>query len=151
MKRALLTAAFGIWSLPQTVAGACVYLANRHCPHYRYHGAIVTIWNLRGKGMSLGPFIFTCPEKPDKPMCLAKADPQLLVHEYGHAIQSLILGPLYLPFIGLPSVVWANLPVLKRARQEKRLSYYSFYPERLANWLGERALGQPSPGQAIID
>ena len=151
MKRTFFTAVLGIWTLPQTVAGTCVYLAHQRCPHYRYHGTIVTVWNHHGKGMSMGPFIFTCPEKPEKPMSSAKADPRLLVHEYGHALQSLILGPLYLPFIGLPSVVWANLPALKRARREKRLSYYSFYPEKLANWLGEHALGRPSPGQAIID
>ena len=75
----------------------------------------------------------------------------LLVHEYGHTVQSLILGPFYLVVVGLPSVVWAKAPTLVKSRRRKHVSYYSFGPERFANWLGERVLKQPSMGQAFID
>ena len=138
-----------VWGLPQTLAGACVYLAHKSCPHFRYHGAIVTVWERYGKGLSLGPFIFACPRDPGNPD--AGPDERLVVHEYGHTVQSLIFGPLYLLVIGLPSLVWSNAPALKRSRSKNKTSYYSFYPERFANWLGERVLKRPSMGQAIID
>lgn len=58
---------------------------------------------------------------------------QLKAHEYGHCIQSLYLGWLYLLVIGIPSFLWANVfypPV------HRRCSYYSFYTERWADKLG---------------
>ena len=136
------------WGFPQTFAGACTFLAFRRCPHFRYRGAVVTVWDRWYKGLSLGPFVFVSPADSSNP---EQADARLLVHEYGHTVQSLILGPLYLPIIGLPSVVWANVPALKRQRHDRGASYYAFYPERFANWLGERILKKPSPGQAVID
>ena len=78
-------------------------------------------------------------------------DRRLLVHEYGHTIQSLMLGPLYLVVIGLPSALWLNTPSFVRKRRQGRTSYYAFYTERWANRLGERALGEPSVGLAFID
>ena len=47
--------------------------------------------------MSMGMFLF-----------LGDHDKHVLVHEYGHSIQSCILGPLYLPVIGIPSLIWAS-------------------------------------------
>lgn len=63
-----------------------------------------------------------------------------LMHEYGHTIQSIILGPLFLPVIGLPSLLWAWLPVFRKYRERWSVSYYSLYTERWANFLGERAV-----------
>ena len=56
-----------------------------------------------------------------------------LKHEYGHSIQSLYFGPLYLLIIGIPSLI-NNL----RARYDKRVydTYYSRYPEKWADRLG---------------
>lgn len=56
-----------------------------------------------------------------------------LKHEYGHSIQSLYFGPLYLLIIGIPSLM-NNL----RARYDKRVydTYYSRYPEKWADRLG---------------
>jgi hypothetical protein len=46
--------------------------------------------------ISLGMFIFTfTPHVSDR----------LVRHEYGHSIQSMVLGPLYLLMIGIPSMV----------------------------------------------
>ena len=96
--------------------------------------AVVTEW-AHDAGLSLGAFIFV-PEG-----CPA----ELVVHEYGHTAQSLLLGPLYLPVIGLPSLVWAELPTLRRYRARRGVSYYSFWPERWANRLGERVTGESAP------
>ena len=134
-----------VWGLPQTFAGLVTFviLALRGRPHFTHHGAMVTIWKTWA-GLSLGPFIFI-NEREDG------IDDGLLVHEYGHTIQSLILGPLYLLVIGLPSVIWLKTPALSRRRRERGVSYYTFYTERWANSLGEFALKRPSAGFTLID
>lgn len=146
-----------IWGFPQTLAGACVCAACAARPHFRYHGAIVTVWSLFA-GLSLGPFIFinAWPGEFDEQRCIEPlpgvfVDERLLVHEYGHTVQSLVLGPAYLLVIGLPSLAWMKAPRLARKRREAGMSYYSFYTERWANSLGERVLGRPSMGFARID
>ena len=55
------------------------------------------------------------------------------MHEYGHSIQSKILGPLYLLVIGLPSIIWAGL--FEKYRNKHKISYYSFFTEKWANKL----------------
>jgi len=141
MRDIAFIAAQAIWGFPQTALGCAVRLAHRHRPHFRYHGAIVTSWD-NAKGMSLGPFIFlNGPRSAAGRGDFAKTvDQDLLAHEYGHCIQSLILGPLYLPLVGIPSVLWSNLPRFERYRQNKRVSYYDFLPERSATRLGTRML-----------
>ena len=165
-----------VWGLPQTVAGAVSFFAYLKRPHFFYHGAIVTVWKSLA-GLSLGPFVFVnsrygpardiadrrsreaCaggnqaerPVPKSSPVELYGIDERLLVHEYGHTVQSLILGPLYLLVIGLPSLVWMKTARLGRWRRRSRISYYSLYTERWANWLGERVLKRPSMGMAHID
>ena len=143
-----------VWGFPQTLAGLAVFAAYRDRPHFPYHGAVVTLWGRPYRSMSLGPFLFVegdlegfkNPEAPDHEKLQ-----RILVHEYGHTVQSLMLGPLYLPLVGLPSVVWANAPRLKARRHRLASSYYAFWPERNANWFGEHVLKRPSMGQAVID
>jgi hypothetical protein len=60
-----------------------------------------------------------------------------LVHEYGHTVQSLLLGPLVLPVIAIPSVTWAFFKPLLKLRKEKRISYYWLFCEKWANYLGD--------------
>ena len=120
------------WGLPQTLIGAIVFLCTIGCPRECYHGAIVTHWN-RYDSLGMGMFLFLGK----------RADRQVLVHEYGHAVQSLILGPLFLPIMGFPSFAWAGLPWCRRLRKEKKISYYAFYPERNANRLGRLATNEP--------
>lgn len=143
MHTALYTIAQATWGFPQTLLGATTFLAHANRPHFRYHGAIVTTWKSR-KAVSLGLFIFL--KGPANPRTApAKVNEQLLAHEYGHTIQSLILGPLYLPVIGLPSVLWLNLPACRQYRKKNAVPYYTFYTERLANDLAQRFLGAPMP------
>ena len=42
-----------------------------------------------------------------------------------------------LPVIGIPSFIWCNLPACRKLRKEKGVSYYRFYPESNANFLGK--------------
>lgn len=52
----------------------------------------------------------------------------------GHRKQSMMLGPLYLIVIGLPSLVWAALH--SYVKRLGAVDYYSFYTERWADRLG---------------
>lgn len=128
MKRFLYALLQCTWGILQTLAGFFVFLRWKKAPHELYHGAVVTRWKLRS-GMSLGMFLFV-PE--------GRYGDGFLVHEFGHTIQSLILGPLYLPVIGLPSVLWCNLPCFVNLRRKKQCSYNSMYAERSANFWGEK-------------
>ena len=130
MKTALFRLLQWTWGFPQTFIGFIVYLCNLKKPHETYRGCIVTRWNLHGS-MGMGMFLF-----------LGCHDPKVRVHEYGHAIQSLIFGPLFLPIMGIPSFLWCNLPVCCKARRNKHISYYRFYPESTANRLGAWASGE---------
>ena len=133
MKRLLYLLWQWTWGLPQNLAGGAIYLfcRLRGCPHFRYQGALVTIWTQKAGSMSMGRFLFLYPGWAPK-------DHDLLAHEYGHSIQSLMLGPLYLLAVGLPSVIWAGLPALAVLRRERKISYYSVYPEKWASDLGAR-------------
>ena len=151
MKRLLCLLVQWTWGFFQTAAGATVFLHFRGCPHFRFHGAVVTVYPLYSS-LSLGPFIFLTdrPPRDSRGQIPASEIPRrLLVHEYGHTVQSLLLGPLYLPLVGLPSVLWAQLPLCQR-KWRGNVSYFSFVTERTANFLGEKATGEPSMGFAII-
>ena len=138
------------WGLPQTLVGAFVFLLTIRRPHYVYHGAIVTAWK-QGGSVSLGMFLFVSGRNSrEKNHFNIPIWRQILVHEYGHSVQSLVLGPLYLLVIGLPSIVWAGLPALSRMRRRKEISYYDFYPERWANAWGEKVTKEPSMGRARL-
>ena len=134
MKRTLYVIIQLTWGLSQTLLGLVLYLKNLSRPHEKYLSCINTHWK-SGGGISLGLFIFT----PD-----AKTPnyEKIRVHEYGHTIQSLILGPLYLPFIGIISYTWANLPYFKRLRKEKRIPYTACFVEAWASRLGEWVTGE---------
>lgn len=126
------------WGLPQNLAGAFWFLCCLRKPHSRYHGAIVT--RVRKKnfsgGWTFGCFIFlTEPLSP-------RSEHDLLIHEYGHTVQSLILGPVWSFVIGLPSMLWCNLPMFQRLRREKGIPYSRLYCEGWANRLGQQVTGE---------
>ena len=57
-----------------------------------------------------------------------------MYHEYGHSIQSKILGPLYLPTVGITSITWNGLR--KIFTSLRSINYYSIWPESWADKLG---------------
>ncbi len=135
-----------VWGFPQTILGFIIYLINIKNTHLKYRGACVTLWN-RCTSLSLGKFIFLSKGQVDADFSEGFADVKgningdsrnfILLHEYGHCIQSLILGPLYLLVIGIPSTLWCNLPLFEKRRRRKNISYYDFLPEKNANCLSE--------------
>lgn len=143
------------WGFLQSLLGLLVFMLHIRDKHSFYHGAVLTEW--KGKSsVSLGMFVFVTAspyfyDKLKDEYTMEALSQRLLVHEYGHTIQSLILGPLYLLVIGLPSMLWGFLPSLSQKRQREGLSYFSFFTEKWANALGERATGQESMGQLVIE
>ncbi|MBE5796901.1 MAG: hypothetical protein E7327_05910 [Clostridiales bacterium] len=143
------------WGLPQTLLGLVLLLLHRRDEHFLHHGAVITRWQGRAS-MSVGPFVFItsnpffCEKLSDRFSREELAD-RLLVHEYGHTIQSLLLGPAYLIVIGIPSTLWGWLPSLNRMRREQQRSYFSFFTESWANRCGEWVTGRKSMEQLVID
>ncbi len=141
------------WGILQTLLGFIVFLFNINNKHYFYHGAIVTETKSQSS-VSLGMFVFVTSNPlldkrevnkiPDEEMYN-----RLLVHEYGHTIQSLIFGPLYLIVMGIPSTLWGFLPFYQKKR-DNGVSYFSFFTERFANYLGEKITKEKAMEEAII-
>lgn len=110
-----------IWCFPQMLLGYLVKSIADAVPcgnHFEYF--------LNCGSVSLGEYVFLCPAHWD--------DETTLKHEFGHRTQSRILGWLYLPIVGIPSIVWAGC--FKKYRKRHNVSYYDFYTERWADKLG---------------
>ena len=90
--------------------------------HTYKDATVYRVMNFPG-GVSLGYHIFV----------QHNASTRLLRHEYGHTIQSKLLGWLYLPLVGIPSMF---LVILSRLGLITVEQYYSLYPERWADRLG---------------
>lgn len=152
MKRPFYILGQILWGFPQTLAGFVVFLLHAECPHKVFFGSVCTSWR-RKASLSLGLFIFVSDDpffyyrEQETRYTYDEFFAMTAVHEYGHTIQSLIWGPLYLPAVGVPSMIWAKLPVFEKKRAGGSVSYYDVYPEKQANRLGERATGLPSPGR----
>lgn len=114
---------------PQNIIGYTAYTyytrlkKNRF---YKYKDAVIVHVHGRWGAVSLSRFIFVDD-------VYYKSD--IVKHEYGHTIQSKKLLILYLPIIGIPSLLWNRL--FKGYRKRNNKSYYSFYSESWANKLGD--------------
>lgn len=135
--RALLRLAAGVlWEAPQTTLGAmnlALQLARENVAGIeRQRGRIFV--ELRGVGaVSLGHFVFWGTVDS----AFVRVNPQNKDHEYGHALQSRLLGPAYLLVVGVPSVlrvVYANAQWV--ATKKPWDAYYDGFPESWADRLG---------------
>lgn len=107
-----------LWQLPQNLLGLLFLLFIRKEVKHKLYG--ITFYsksNFPG-GISIGQYIILghCSEKSIK-------------HEYGHCIQSKILGPLYLIVVGIPSLIHAAFHDCKSIGK----SYYHYWTESWAN------------------
>ena len=115
-----------VWQLPQNLLGlivGCFLKGKQRLPDYPGIPSAIHIVGARNMwgGISLGNFVYLRPPAYDK----------MVRHEYGHCIQSRLLGPFYLIVIGLPSLLWALW-----WHPGRSVSYYTFYTERWADRLG---------------
>ena len=138
--------ALAIWELPQNTLGVLNLVANgtrRRVERVVVDRGRVMIELREGAAVSLGAFVFwTRRDNPYVPV-----GPENRDHEYGHSIQSRMLGPLYLPIVGVPSSARAIYAVVHHKLRGKRWEhYYDGYPENWADRLGgvDRSL-RPRP------
>lgn len=117
-----------IWQLPQTILGWIIvricgwdYRERKRYPNVHIYFSP----KFRG-GVSLGKYIILSTRHIGEDM----DDKVARAHEYGHCIQSQILGWFYLPIVGLWSAIrsWFNL--------YKRGHYFDAFPENWADELG---------------
>ncbi|MBI3202675.1 MAG: hypothetical protein HYZ29_14140 [Myxococcales bacterium] len=125
-----------VWEAPQSLLG----LANLWAQHLlgnverteRREGRLMV--KLRRAGaISLGHFVFWSTTDTR----FVRVNPDNDRHEWGHALQSRRLGPLYLPVVGVPS----SLRALYAAAQwvitrRPWAGYYRGFPESWADRLG---------------
>jgi len=96
-----------------------------------YHNALITYIDKKNfGGVSLGMFIFINKNR------VGDARHDTKIHEYGHTVQTMILGPLWLFVIAIPSVIWCNTPYFVKMRNKKNISYYRLYCEGWSNLCG---------------
>lgn len=126
------------WGILQNIFGLIMLIKHRKCKREFYHGSVCTLHEGDWGGISLGIFIFVNGNRDEQWLKEVK------VHEYGHSIQSMILGPLYLLIIGIPSFIWCNSKKFKKMR-ENGVSYFDFYPEKWANYLGSKVTKEQAP------
>ena len=122
-----------IWGIIPTLVGLLFFLKLKDYPHKTYRGCVDTKWDIRS-GLSLGLFIFTPNDE-------IKDAEKIRVHEYGHCIQSIVLGPFF-AIIGIISIVWGRHPYFAKLREEKKLPYTSCFVESWASKWGELATGK---------
>ena len=136
------------WGLPQTLTGALLTLWYRKNPHFRHNGAVVTLWDRPGSA-SFGMFLFLSTRLSGVGEGEIRGyGREILKHEYGHTFQSLMLGPLFLLIIGVPSLIWAGSPRLAKLRQKRKIPYNALYTERWADHLGKVGKKE-DPGSAL--
>lgn len=125
-----------IWQLPQHLLGLLLIAFYRpERKHILSNGNIVCYaYRMKG-GISLGKYaiVNVCHYREDIKESLKR---DTVRHEaIGHATQSLYLGWLYLPVIGLCSIVWAGLYgwIIKPTKN----GYFQFWTERWADRLAD--------------
>jgi hypothetical protein len=123
--------ALWLWQLPQNLLGLLligilgwvVPIDMKGSKNHHLPSSLLFLHSRMRGGISLGRYIILNG--------MYTTDFNTWYHERGHSIQSMILGPLYLPVIGLPSLLWAAW-----WNAGRNVSYYRFYTERWADKLG---------------
>jgi hypothetical protein len=133
IKDALMWVLYWTWCLPQATLGAgwllIVKLTRKNTKTVLYKDVLMTLCPDFGAGLSLCPFTFVIDYNDPKD---AFQD-RMTNHEWGHTRQSLMLGPLYLFVVGIPSICWLVI----NTHWLTKLDYYkSMYTEIWADKLG---------------
>lgn len=95
-----------LWQLPQNIIGTfCTLRYDKLHPYYTKDGDLVDVYFKQwfNSGISLGDIIIL-DSLYDQGVHISTLYTSIY-HEHGHQIQSRILGPLYLPTIGLLSLI----------------------------------------------
>lgn len=134
ISKVLFEAVQWTWGLPVNLVGGIVYLiCKKKNRQERFCNAYITHLKRNWGGLSLGEFIFMCEHDSEKWTYDTR------IHEYGHTVQCLLLGPLYWLVVALPSSIWCNF--FEGYRKKHNVSYYKLYCESWANSLGQKWSG----------
>ena len=126
--RALLRLMLLVWEIPQNIVGFAVYAVACSFRRCLCEPAGTRFFIRANFGISLGMFVFWLETVPANKR-----------HEYGHAMQSMMLGPLYLFVIGIPSVLRVLYGLWYFQKHRKHWTrYYTGFPENWADYLGQR-------------
>lgn len=135
--KAIRSVLFYLWqftyAILQNIVGLIMFAKykSQGAESEKFHNAIITYIDKKNfGGVSLGMFIFINAKREGD----ARHDTK--IHEYGHTVQSLILGPLWIFIIAIPSVLWCNIPYFVKKRKAENISYYRLYCEGWANTCG---------------
>lgn len=122
------------WGLPVNLISGIIYLILKNkFRTERFENAFITYIPGNWGGLSLGLFIFIADGREEE------WTKNTRIHEYGHTIQCLLLGPLYWIVVALPSAVWCNF--FAGYRKRNNVSYYKLYCESWANVWGQKWSG----------
>ena len=122
------------WGMPVNLIGAIVFLiVSRKNRWEKFNNAYICYIPGFPGGLSLGLFIFM--DDNDREAWTKNTR----IHEYGHTIQCLLLGPLYWIIIALPSAVWCNF--FKSYITKNNVCYYKLYCVSWANKWGQKWSG----------
>lgn len=114
-----------VWELPQNILGGILSLSRKRGSEvFPYSGATVIrkpdglpyLW-----GVSLGTFINVGGNASGRQIS------SIVAHEFGHSLQSRILGPFYLLVVGLPSLIGCRMPWHDHNRE-----WYEVWADRLS-------------------
>ena len=119
----------GVWQLLCWLPGIICLAIFHNCEIYRNKEAGIMVikvnkGNFIGSAcFSCGPIIFVTPD----------CDDNIIKHETGHSVQSLIFGPLFHFVVSIPSVVlfWT-----RRIKHKDAIWYHSHWPENNADYFG---------------
>lgn len=117
-----------VWQLPQNLAG---FILSRFARKAELFGVRVYYMPLFSSAVSLGDYILFDSVFRKLGSCLYMLES--VNHESGHSKQSKILGPLYLPFVGLPSLM---VNIYARIADKDNRWYYKQPWEAWADKLG---------------
>ncbi len=128
------------WELPQTSLGVAVLAAELARGRVRSieitdapRAGTRVVCETDGAAISLGHVVFWCRQSNR----WHTLDERNRGHELGHAVQSRMLGPLYLPIVGVPSSARAIYAFFYRElRGHEWPRYYEGFPEKWADQLG---------------
>lgn len=120
------------WGILQTLAGFCTWVyfrvfSKKKCKTVWWKGQPCTYVPGSWGGITLGWFTFV-----DNQFTYDKGE--IANHEHGHTLQSILLGPLWIFIIALPSLIWCGC--FETYRRKNNVSYYWFFSEKWANAWG---------------
>lgn len=113
-----------LWQIPQHLLALIICFFGGYFIYYgeKFNGKTVIYSVYFKASFSLGDYLFIVPN----------SSKNILRHELGHSYQSQILGILYLPIIGIPSIIH-NIYCRIARKLGYNPNYYSFYTEKWAN------------------